>query len=83
MTFLPDGSLLLLSNTPKGMSGGGGGALWWLKDPPGTGDTPVLLKHFHKLKPEGVTLSSDGGSIVIVLDHDQEQPLWSRWPLPH
>jgi hypothetical protein len=84
MTFLPDGSLALLSNTPKGKekSGGGGGALWRLKNPGAKGARAELLKHFDHLKPEGVTLAADGKSLVVVLDHDQQQPLWARWPLP-
>jgi hypothetical protein len=82
MTFLADGSLVLLSNTPKGAAGGGGGAMWWFKYPSDQGKVPALLKHFDNLHPEGVTLAADGASLVVVFDENQEKSLWLQWPLP-
>ncbi len=80
LASLPDGSLVLLANSPKGMPGDGGGAMYWLK----AGDsTAVLLHEFPGLKPEGVTLAEDGRGLVLVFDNDLRPPLWARWPLPH
>jgi hypothetical protein len=76
---LPDGSIVLCANSPKGMPSDGGGAIYWLK--PGAG-TPVLLHDFPGLKPEGVTLAEDGKGLVLVFDNDLRPPLWTRWPLP-
>lgn len=78
MTFLPDGSLVLLANSPKGLPRDGGGSLFWLRP----GAPPRLLRRFPGLKPEGVTLTEDGGGLLIVFDHDRQQPLWLRQPFP-
>lgn len=77
MSFLPDGSLALLANSPKKMPHDGGGALW-LRKPDGS---LVMLRRFVGLKPEGVTLSHDGKSLLIVFDNDRKQPLWIHIPL--
>lgn len=85
MSFLPDGSLALLANSPKHLPPDGGGALWWLGAEalraPGAG-SPRLLRRFPGLKPEGVTLSPEGDALIIVFDRDRQQPLWLRLPLP-
>jgi hypothetical protein len=76
---LPDGSIVLLANSLKGMPYDGGGAIYWLKPDAGA---PVLLHDFPGLKPEGVTLAEDGKGLVLVFDNDLRPPLWTRWPLP-
>ena len=81
MTFLPDGSLVLSANAPKGGPKDHGGALWHLPSPVGK-TPPVLLNRFPKLKPEGVTLSANGRSLVVVFDTDTESPKWTEIPLP-
>lgn len=91
MSFLPDGSLALLANSPKHLPPDGGGALWWLgaealrataaPRAPGAG-APRLVRRFPGLKPEGVTLSPEGDALIIVFDRDRQQPLWLRLPLP-
>lgn len=78
MSFLPDGSLAVLANSPKHLPADGGGALWLLKKP----QAPRLVRRFLGLKPEGVTLTEDGRALLIVIDHDRQQPLWLRQPLP-
>lgn len=78
MSFLPDGSLVLLANSPKKMPPDGGGALYFLRP----GEAPRLLRRFLGLKPEGVTLTDDQKSLIIVFDNDRRQPLWLREPLP-
>lgn len=78
LMFLPDGSLVLLANSPKKLPPDGGGALWWLRP----GSPPRLLRRFLGLKPEGVTLTSDGQALLIVFDRDRQQPLWLRQALP-
>lgn len=72
MSFLPDGSLVLLANSPKRMPPDGGGALYWLR--PGT--APQLLRRFPGQKPEGVTLTEDERALMIVIDRDRQQPMW-------
>lgn len=72
MSFLPDGSLVLLANSPKKMPPDGGGALYWLRP----GSQPQLLRRFLGQKPEGVTLTDDGRALLIVIDRDRQQPLW-------
>jgi hypothetical protein len=78
LAFLPDGTLLVAGNSPKGMPTDGGGSLWKFA---GTGSVPILLKRFEGLKPEGVALSPDHGSVIVVFDTDRRQPLWTRWSL--
>jgi len=78
LAFLPDGSLLVAANAPKGMAADGGGALWKLSAPNGA---PTLLKRFDGLKPEGVALAPDHTSAIVVFDTDGRKPLWIRWPL--
>ncbi len=78
LAFLPDGSLLIAGNAPKGMPTDGGGSLWKLAQPNGV---PTLLKRFEGLKPEGVALSPDHTSAIVVFDTDGRQPIWIRWPL--
>jgi hypothetical protein len=78
LAFLGDGSLLVAGNSPKGMPSDGGGSLWKFAGP---GSAPVLLKRFDGLKPEGIALSPDHGSAIVVFDTDGRQPLWIRWPL--
>jgi len=78
LAFLPNGSLLVTGNAPKGMPTDGGGSLWKLAAPNGA---PTLLKRFEGLKPEGVALSPDRVSAIVVFDTDGKKPLWIRWPL--
>jgi len=78
LAFLPDGSLLLAGNAPKGMPTDGGGSLWKLDAANGT---PKLLKRFDGLKPEGIALAPDHTTAIVVFDTDGRQPLWVRWQL--
>jgi hypothetical protein len=78
LAFLPDGSLLVAGNAPKGMPSDGGGSLWKLSTP---NSAPTLLKRFDGLKPEGIALAPDHTSAIVVFDTDGRQPLWIRWPL--
>jgi hypothetical protein len=82
LAFLPDGSLVLLGNSPKGLPHDGGGAIWWLRRPGPGSHTPVLLHRYSGLAPEGVTVAADGKSLIVVFDRNQEPPWWSRRPLP-
>jgi len=81
MTFLADGSLVLSANAPKGGPKDHGGALWHLTAPVGK-TLPIQLHRFPDLKPEGVTVSPSGHSLVVVFDCDQAQPKWTEVPLP-
>jgi hypothetical protein len=76
---LPDGSLVVLGNAPKGAPTDAGGAMYWLR--PGA-TTATLLREYPGLKPEGVTLAEDGRELVVVFDTDREPPRWTRAPLP-
>jgi hypothetical protein len=78
LAFLPNGSLLVLANTPKGLPTDGGGSLWQLSAP---NAAPSLLKRFDGLKPEGIALSPDHTSALVVFDTDGRKPVWTRWPL--
>lgn len=79
--FLPDGSLVLTANAPKGGEKDQGGNVWLLGTPVEK-SAPTLLRRFAGLKPEGVTLAPGGASLAIVFDCDQEAPKWIRIPLP-
>jgi len=81
MIFLPDGSLLLSANAPKGGPKDHGGAIWHLRAPVGN-VPPVLLYRFDGLKPEGVTVAATGRSLVVVFDCDRETPKWTEIPFP-
>jgi len=78
LAFLPDGSLLVAGNSPKGMPSDGGGSLWKLDSEKAA---PKLLKRFDGLKPEGIALAPDHTTAIVVFDTDGRQPLWIRWPL--
>ncbi|MET0794754.1 MAG: hypothetical protein ABW061_24760 [Polyangiaceae bacterium] len=78
LAFLPSGELLIAGNAPKGMPTDGGGSLWKLS---AANAAPTLLKRFEGLKPEGIALSPDHSSAIVVFDTDGRQPLWIRWPL--
>jgi hypothetical protein len=77
-TSLPDGSMVIVANAPKGREADGGGALWHYEP----GKSARLVRQFAGLHPEGVTLSADGKELVLVFDTNTEPPLWMRWPLP-
>jgi hypothetical protein len=81
LLFLPDGSLVLAANAPKGGPKDHGGALWHLPAPVGK-RPPLPLRRFSDLKPEGVTLSPSGRSLVVVFDRDQAEPEWAELPVP-
>jgi hypothetical protein len=81
MTFLPDGSLVLSANAPKGGPKDHGGALWHLPKPVDK-SAPLMLRRFPGLKPEGVTLSASGRGLVVVFDTDTAIPKWIELPLP-
>jgi hypothetical protein len=81
MTFLPDGSLVLTANAPKGGPKDHGGALWLLPKPVGK-VAPTMLRRFPRLKPEGVTLAANGQGLVVVFDTDADLPKWVELPLP-
>lgn len=81
MTFLPDGSLVLTANAPKGGPKDHGGALWHLSKPVAKAK-PVLLRRFPGLKPEGVTMAANGRALVVVFDTDVGIPKWIELPLP-
>lgn len=78
MSLLPDGSLVLLGNSLKGMPSDGGGALYWLQP----GAAPRMLRHFTGLKPEGVTLTDDGKSLMLVFANARKALRFLREPLP-
>jgi len=78
-TSLPDGSMVLVANSPKGRKEDRGGALYWYR--PGAGEAQ-LLRRFKELHPEGVTLDPDGKSLVVVFDNNTGPPMWVRWPVP-
>ncbi|HMU39444.1 MAG TPA: hypothetical protein PKE31_10555 [Pseudomonadota bacterium] len=79
MTFLPDGRLLLLGNSPKKLPPDGGGALWMRN----TDGSLSLLRRFVGLKPEGIAMSASKTSLVIVFDNDRKPPLWLHIPIPN
>ncbi len=75
---LPEGGFLLLGNAPKGATTDGGGALWhW----PAENATPMLVRRFANLKPEGIALAPGPGEVRIVFDTDGHTPLWLRTSL--
>jgi hypothetical protein len=79
MTSLPDGSMALVANAPKGGALDEGGALYRYE--PGRGE-PRLVRHFQGFRPEGVTMSPDGKSLVLVFDQNADPPVWMPWALP-
>jgi hypothetical protein len=75
---LPDGSLIVVANAPKGRPADGGGAVFWLRP----GQPPHLLRWFEGQRPEGVTVAADGKSLVLVFDNHERPPTWTHLPLP-
>ncbi len=78
LAFLPDGALLVAGSSQKSTPPDGGGSLWKFASP---GSAPSLLKRFEGLTPEGVAISPDHASAIVVFDSDGRQPIWMRWPL--
>ncbi|MDB4980605.1 MAG: hypothetical protein JWM82_1357 [Myxococcales bacterium] len=79
LTTLPDGSIALVANAPKGRAHDDGGALYHFV--PGKSE-PRLVRRFPGLHPEGVTLAADGKDLVLVFDNNTGPPMWMHWPLP-
>jgi hypothetical protein len=79
--FAPDGALYLCANSPKGRANDNGGALWRVAKPTGGRLDAKLVRHFSRLKPEGVTVAPGGRSLTVVFDRDKRDPLWMTWPL--
>jgi hypothetical protein len=79
LATLPDGSLIVVANAPKGRAADGGGAVFWLRP----GEQPRLLKWFERQRPEGVAVAADGKSLVLVFDNHERPPTWTHLPLPH
>lgn len=73
---LADGRWVIGANAPKNGVPDGGGALWLLDR-----GAPRLLRHFDRLKPEGITVAPDG-SLVVVFDEGAATPKWLRMPAP-
>jgi hypothetical protein len=82
LEFLPDGSLLLLANSPKGNASDGGGSLFRVEHPAEGVLNATLVRHFPGLKPEGVALAPSGHEIVVVFDRDRAAPVFLRMPVP-
>ena len=80
LLFLPDGSLIVLANAPKGLPADNGGGVFWLR--PGA-TSATMLREFPGFKPEGVALSKDGHNLVVVFDTGNDPPRWTQMPLPH
>lgn len=78
LAILPDGTMLIAANSPKGMPSDGGGALWKLAN---ANAEPQLVRRFTELKPEGVAVGPDPGSALVVFDRDGLQPLTMTWRL--
>jgi len=81
LTFLPDGSLLVLANSPKTMPFDGGGSVWRVPKPVETA-APILVRRFPGLKPEGAALSPDAKWIVVVFDRDQAGSMFAWIDVP-
>jgi hypothetical protein len=81
LVFLPDGSLLVLANSPKTMPQDGGGSIWRIPTPVGS-TAPILVRRFAGLKPEGAALSADAKQVVVVFDRDQAEPMFARIDVP-
>jgi len=76
----PGGGLLLTSTLPAPVEGVMVGALWSVPNlaPDASGLLGAeLLRTFPNLKPEGVTVTPDG-STLLVFDRGKEEPLWWR-----
>ncbi|MBN2362193.1 MAG: hypothetical protein JXR83_22265 [Deltaproteobacteria bacterium] len=73
---LDDGGLLIAATSPT--RGPQSGALWLLL----RGGAAVRVASFAGLKPEGVSLGPDRGTLYVVFDRQQETPQWATLPLP-
>jgi len=80
LLFLPDGSLFVLANSPKGLPPDGGGAAWHVAK---LGAAPTLVRRFAGLKPEGAALAPDGSHILVVFDRDMAPPTFTQLDVPH
>jgi hypothetical protein len=82
LTTLPDGSVVLVANAPKGRARDDGGALYHFQPSKAGQAVPRLVRRFPGLHPEGVTLAADGKDLVLVFDNNTGPPLWMHQPLP-
>ncbi|MDC3960287.1 biotin/lipoyl-binding protein [Polyangium jinanense] len=78
LLFLPDGSLAI-SSTPS-TADGDAGALWRIEAPASGALTPVLVKRFPGLKPEGITPSLSAGKLMVVFDTGSSVPSFEEVP---
>ncbi|WP_437283947.1 HlyD family secretion protein [Sorangium sp. So ce406] len=78
LCFLPDGSLAITS-TPS-TADGDAGALFRVPRPQAGVLSPLLVRRFPGLKPEGVSLSLSSGNLIVVFDTGAEVPSFLELP---
>lgn len=81
LCFWPDGRLALTS-TPS-TADGDAGALWRIDAPESGALTPILVKRFPGLKPEGITPSFSQDKLMVVFDTGGGAPLFEEIPWTH
>ncbi|XXT14692.1 hypothetical protein WME94_31045 [Sorangium sp. So ce429] len=78
LSFLPDGSLAIAS-TPS-TAEGDAGALFRVPRPQAGVLSPLLVRRFPGLKPEGISLSLSSGNLIVVFDAGAEVPSFLELP---
>ena len=81
LMFLPNGKLAITS-TPS-TADGDAGALWRIDAPESGALTPILVKKFPGLKPEGITPSLSQDKLMVVFDTGGGAPLFEEIPWTH
>lgn len=76
LLFLPDGKLAITS-TPS-TADGDGGAVWRIDTPDAGTSTPLLVKKYPGLKPEGITTSFSPDKLMVVFDTGGGAPLFEE-----
>lgn len=78
LVFFPNGKLAITS-TPS-TADGDAGALWRVDAPESGALTPILVKKFPGLKPEGITPSFSQDKLMVVFDTGGGAPLFEEIP---
>ena len=82
LLFAPGGGLLVTTTPTTSDEGIAGGALWWVEAPSAGALSGRSVAQFDGRKPEGMSVTPDGGRVAIVFDAGGAPPDFVEVPWP-